>query len=267
MRAVAVVRALALALCMSLAAPAPAVAQEPNERSAIEWALQRGRLLYDLDRAAWVATDDLVARVPDPAAQGVRGFIVERDGSSFAVTFYGGAEGAPVALYRGSVRRGRVTDRQLFAESARPPLTPPQRRLVAARNAAAAIGRRPCAGQSFNTAVIPPDGLDGPVDVYLLTPQVRRGEFPFGGHFRATVATDGTITASRAFTNSCLAMSAPPGAAAMFVTHLLDPVPTEIHVFTALSAGLPVAVGTDRGSRTWLVTGQSIRPIEPRTRR
>ena len=29
-----------------------------------------------------------------------------------------------------------------------------------------------------------------------------------------------------------------------YVTHLLDPVPTEIHVFTALASGLPVAVGT-----------------------
>jgi hypothetical protein len=31
----------------------------------------------------------------------------------------------------------------------------------------------------------------------------------------------------------------------LVVTHLLDPIPTEIHVFTALAAGLPVFVGTE----------------------
>lgn len=262
-----VLKALAAALLIGLASPAPSSAQTPQERQAIDWALQRGRLLYDLDRAAWVATDDLVRRMPNPAAAGVRGFLVERDGPGFAVTFYGGTDPAPVALYRGTVRRGRVTEGQLFAEAAGPPLTPAQRRLVAARNAAATTGRRPCGSQPFNTAIVPPEGPDTPIDVYLMTPQVRQGEFPFGGHYRATVGADGTVTTSRAFTNSCLAMSPPRGAAARFVNHLLESTPTEIQVVTALASGVPVAVGTDRGSRTWLVTGQAIRPMPQPQRR
>jgi hypothetical protein len=33
----------------------------------------------------------------------------------------------------------------------------------------------------------------------------------------------------------------------MFITHLLDPVPTEIHVFTAFGSGLPLYVGVRDG--------------------
>jgi len=41
----------------------------------------------------------------------------------------------------------------------------------------------------------------------------------------------------------------PEGAkpAGMFITHLLDPVPTEIHVFTAFGSGLPLYVGVRDG--------------------
>jgi hypothetical protein len=160
------------------------------EQAALDAALARGRLLFGLDRAAWVATDDFVARMPDHANQGARGYIVERAGEGFAVTFYGGPGNAPVAFYRADVRSHRVAGREVFARDARPALTVGQRRLAAAREAAAAAVRgRPCGDRPFNSAVVPPEAPDGPIDVYLLTPQMTQGEFAFGGHFRLRSAT------------------------------------------------------------------------------
>jgi hypothetical protein len=54
----------------------------------------------------------------------------------------------------------------------------------------------------------------------------------------------------------------PAGAksAALFITHLLDPVPTEIHVFSSLVAHVPVMVGT-RDGRIWAVDGTRIAPV------
>jgi hypothetical protein len=253
------------------AAPAAARLSPEAEREAIAFAEARGRLLYALDRAAWVATDDFTARVPDYADQGVRGFIVEPAGDGYSAIFYGGPADAPVAVYRGDVRNHRVRGREVYPAASRPALTPAQRRLVAARDAAGAANRnRPCGPNPFNTAVIPPATPDGPIDVYLLTPQPAAGAFSMGGHWRFTVAADGSVSGERAFARTCLVMGGPgqpappPGgrAVGMVVSHLLDPVPTEIHVFTSLAARMPVYVLA--GGRNWRVQGGSIAEMRGR---
>jgi hypothetical protein len=223
----------------------------------------RGRLLFGLDRAAWVATDDLLERIPDAQTAGVRGYVVERDGSAFIATFFGGPEAAPVAFYRGRVENHRVVDREVYAAAARPALTPLQRRLAAVRDMGARLGRRPCGDQPFNTAAIPPQTPDGPIDLYLLTPQTTQNVFPLGGHYRFTVGADGAVQSSREFMRTCLAMDSrqglPPGArpVGIAVNHVLDPHPTEIHVFTALTSGLDVFVTA--GGRQWQVARDRIR--------
>lgn len=266
-------------IAASMLAAAPALAQKPAaappapppspaaERAAIAFAEGRGRLLYGLDRAAWVATDDFVALMPDFEAQGARGYIVERAGDGFTVTFYGGPADALVAFYRGDVRDHSMSGREVFPPSARPALTAGQRRLVAARDAAATAARgRPCGNRPFNSAVVPPAAADEPIDVYLMTPQASRDQWPMGGHYRLTIAADGSVSNERAFTNTCLVVSGgpvPPGATpvGMGVTHLLDPVPTEIHVFTALAARFPLFVGISDPPRTYEVTGEGIRLV------
>ena len=258
---------LTVALLILLASPAPSVAQTAEEQAQLDWALERGRLLFEMDRAAWVGTDDMMARIPDPAGAGLRGYVVERDGEAFVVTFFGGPAEAPVAHYQARVENRQVVGAEVYAASARPPLTALQRRLAAARQTAG-LDRQPCGRAPFNTAVIPPETPDGTIDLYLLTAQVAVGEFPLGGHYRFTIGADNGVVSSREFTRTCLLIpvtqGGPPDAelAAMGVTHLLDPIPTEIHVFTALTSGLPVAVGTNSPDRTWWVTGESIELME-----
>lgn len=98
------------------------------------------------------------------------------------------------------------------------------------------------------------------MDVYFLSPQVRRDEFPLGGHFRMKLAPNGKLLASRKFTNACLSMPASPQNRVLGVAHLLDPVQTEMHVFTALSARIPVMVTI--GDRRWHVDDRSITLVE-----
>lgn len=235
---------------LALLAATPAVAQPaeiaPEERTRLDWVGARGRLLFELDRAAWVGTDDMMARIPDYRTAGMRGYIVERDGPALVLTFFGGPQDAPVAFYRGTVENRRVVGRDVYPAGQRPALTPLQRRLASVREMAGGLGRVPCGRTPFNTVIVPPDSEDAPIDLYLLTPQVRTGEFPLGGHFRATINPDGTVASNRAFTRSCLTMPRPDGAAGLFVSHLLDPTPTEIHVFTSFTAGVPVYVGIER---------------------
>lgn len=252
------------ALCALVSLPPPAGAQTPEEQARIDWALGRGRLIYALDRAAWVTTDDLREHVRDPAAAGVRGWTVERDGSAFVVTYFTGERDARAALYRARVEDNRVVSREVFAEGARPLLTAPQRRLADARRAVGLMSQRPCTNAPFNAVVIPPETADGPAEVYALTGQTETGSYPFGGHFLGAISASGELVSQRAFTRSCLNMQPQPRArgrpAALMVTHLLDPTPTEIHVFMSIWVGLPVYVGI--AGRVWEVTGERIRLIE-----
>jgi len=236
--------------------PPPAATVSASEQAQLDRAVARGRLLFELDRAAWVGTDDMMANLRDYRSIGLRGYVVDRDGDALVVIFYGGPAENPVAFYRGRVENRRVVSRQVFAAAERPALTALQHRLVAAREAANRLGRRPCGDRPFNTVAIPPDAPDAPIELYLLTPQVRQGEFPLGGHFRAAINADGSVGENRAFTRSCLSMPRPPNAAGLFVSHLLDPVPTEVHVFTSLTAGVPVFVGIR--NRVFAVTGDRI---------
>ena len=256
-------RLILFVACLCLAAPV--AAQTAEERAQLDWVLERGRLLFAIDRAAWVSTDDLRERLPAPVLGTVRGWTVERDGRAYVATYYAGEGDARVAVYRSRVERNRVVSRDVFEEGERPSLTPLQRRLADARGAIARMGERPCANAPFNAAIIPPETPDGPLDVYALTPQTEANIYPFGGHFRATLSADGTLSAQRGFMRSCFAAPAPPrtGGArpvGMFITHLLDPLPTEIHVFMSIWIGLPVFVGT--GERMWSVDGERIRLMQ-----
>ena len=257
-----------LTILLMLCFAGTATAQTAQERTQLDRALQRGRLIFELDRAAWVTTDDVRQRLPSDDRGAVRGWTVERDGGGYAVTYYAGEGDARAAVYRGRVENRRVVSREVFPANARPPLTAVQRRLADARRAVRLMNQRPCTNAPFNTVVIPPETAGGPAEVYALTSQTDSNSYPFGGHFLGTISTTGELLSRRAFTRACLNMlpQPPRGSqpAGLIVSHLLDPTPTEIHVFMSIWMGLPVYVLT--GDRTWEVTGDGIRLIERSSR-
>ena len=73
---------------------------------------------------------------------------------------------------------------------------------------------------------------------------------------------DGRAGPVRQFARSCLTVPTAParGDAVGFVaTHLLDPTPTEIHVFSSLALRKPIYVATMQPTqRLWVVNGTRI---------
>lgn len=268
----------AVAVAVLACTPVSAAAQgqsapvpRSDDQAKLDWAVARGRLLFALDRAAWVATDDMLERVPRDQQRDLRGYIVDRDAEGYQAIFYADQDGQPVVLYRARIGAAGVASREIFTPGQRPALTPGQQRLarVRAQLAAAAPEMNMCSRNTPNLAIVPPETADGPIDIYVMTPQTDTNVIPFGGHHRLTLDSEGRVTAQRAFTNSCLAMPlSQPGRdrpVALTVTHLLDPIPTEIHVFSAMAARMTVYVGA--GGSMWEVTGDHIRHvnrIEPR---
>lgn len=259
---------LAVALCLSASV---AAAPKAGDLEAIA---KRGEEIFLLDRAAWVATDVMLEQVRDAGSTGMGGWIVTKQPDGYRVIFYRLGD-PPTAVFTADVRNGAVVASRRLAEGDDAALSPLEVRMVQAREVAGEQGSQRCTDGPMNTVVIPPATAEGPVEVYVLSAQVKGDEIPLGGHYRYDIGVDGKVLGSRRFTKGCLNMSlAPPekGAtsAGLMVTHLLDTTPTEIHVFTSFSARTPVYVAAPKtidpiseDYAVWAVDGGSIRRVEP----
>jgi outer membrane biosynthesis protein TonB len=230
----------------------------------------RGRLIGSIARAGQLATQDMLAHVPDPNAAGISGWIAMPEGNGTTVTFYTeGAEGAaPAAVYRANVLGGRVVSRETYLTATRPPLAAIEARMARARHATDALDHQACGGQDFNVFVVPPTTPTGPIDVYQFSAQTQRGHFPVGGHFKTTIASDGTVSASHAVAAACRDVTASEvvagrPAAPIEITADDAPLPTEAHVFMTMWTGHPLVVTTGDPARRFAVGSENITDMTP----
>jgi hypothetical protein len=238
-----------------------------QEASATRLAFERGKLIYAYDRAAWQGSDDLVAKMPDYASK-VGGWIVDGPAEAPQLVFYDKNEADPHAVFIARFKDRQLQSSQVLGASDDRNLSPQRKSMIAARLAAVAalatagVGR--CKEQPFNTVVLPPERPGAATLVYIMTPQSDRKAIPMGGHYLVEVAADGSAGKPRPFTKTCLEMpfaDAKGGRPeALVVSHLLDPVPTEMHVFSSFAAGLPIYVSTENG-RVWAVNAAGIRIV------
>jgi hypothetical protein len=268
------VRMLA-AVAVALAAPAiaqPAKAVDPagtglgDLQPMLQQALDRGALLYIYDEAAWHGTDDLRDHFPE-LMKLANGYVVSGSQAETELVFYD--ETKSKAVYRATYRYEK-----LAASGAPSPdraaLTPLEKRLIAAREqslkAFIAANVTLCTKGKANLAVLPPARTGDPAIAYLMSSRVVMEELPLGGHYSVTVDADGKTGAVRKFTNGCanMPLNQPKEGkiAGLTITHLLDPVPTEIHVFSSMTAHLPVYVATISNGRLWQVNGSKIEFVQ-----
>lgn len=272
MRIMAVLAAV-FGLAMAGVSCPPAQAQTPTltseQRSALDLAAKRGALLYAYDQAAWHATDDLMSKLENAESR-VGGWIVDGPPEASTVTFFDRASPTPYAVYEARFRNGALVESRELGEGDDRALSAAQLRLIDARQIAleafATAKVKTCAEGSPNLVVLPPEETGGSTLVYLLTPQPRITTFPLGGHYRVAITAEGEAGDVRGFAKSCLMMDVrlkDGKQPKMFATsHLLDPTPTEIHVFTSLAAHLPLAVVTMPNDQLWVVQGTRIRPVD-----
>lgn len=261
---------LAIGQAGRAADPAP-VKLTADEQAAVIKALNRGSLIYAYDQAAWHGTDDMLARLKangtvdtvDTVVNTIAGWVVEGPVSAPVLTFFDNDAQQPHVLYTATMTGyGRtVATASLIAASEKRAVTPAQLNMIAAlkraRAALATSEAKMCSEKRSNTVVLPPEAPGEPTLVYFLTPQTTNDSYPMGGHYRVDVGNDGATPVIRPFAKSCLGIGwnnkTEKKPEALVVTHLLDPVPTEIHVFTVFAAGLPIYVATSPGARLWAV--------------
>lgn len=244
-----------------------------EHQEALQLAQERGERLYAYDRVAWVGTDEAMPEIEARLSEG-RGYVIHETETGHVLTFFGEEDGVPYALWRSTYRNeNRVSGGLVEKDSAEAQFTQSELEVFAARQLAIDhfFSNAKDAGLFFcdntkspNVAVLPPTELDDSFQVYFMTPQHDLSLWPIGGHSRVTISPEGEATEMRGFTKSCISLDSGGNEdktlVAMFVSHLLDPVPTEIHVFTALASDTDVMVMID-GS-VWTVDGDTIAPSD-----
>lgn len=270
---------LAAALVAAPMAAAPSFAAQPaatppaplelsaEQRTRLTNAVAHGRALAVLDQVYRSASLDARSRVPAADAEAIAGWIAQPQGNGVTVTYYGRDGENYVAIYRATVLGGRVSSQEVFAAADRPRLDGVAARMAAARTAAEATEHQAC-GPDFNTFVLPPAG-DEPILVYRLSPRMAANRVPASGHFRITVAADGSVSEDLALgREGCadLTIAAPAAGqrpAPLRVNAAGMELPNELHVFLSLWTQRPLAVaaGTDT-IRVWGVTGEGIAELQ-----
>lgn len=200
-----------------------------------------GRAIFEHDRAAAVATDVAMGQRAFKRDKRVRGWLTEARDGGIIVTFI---DDAQQALYRVLVSAEGEPSPLLPQESPVPP-SAFESGAATARRVALESPFQACS-RTYNTVVLPDPAFDGGWVVYLLPGTTSHDVVPVGGTYRLEVR-DGAIAAQRGFTRSCIALKRGPDVAAMMITHILDPVPTEAHVHWSLWAGTPMYVSTEDG--------------------
>lgn len=254
MRGLLIVAALTLSSTAAMAADGP----PPIREFPIATLEKLGREMARQDAAAWVATDALRPHLADPAAAGLRGWIVVDTPTGQRVRFLRDLGHGLEAGYDIDVTPNLKTkvsepvDRTLSAEEIA--------NFAAWSTAAVAMKGQPVCRPGYNHIVLKDPERDGWL-VWLLAPMPELGAIPVGGHYRFSISADGKTVARRdALSASCMVMPKPDlkagTPAAAFVTHVVSPAPVETHVFLQLQSGRTMIVGA--GEHAWVISNGRI---------
>ena len=217
-----------------------------------------GRQMYLHDRAAWLATDAMLAeKRMRPLKKRLGGWVTEPSALGVRVIFFSNDD-TPQRLYEIDVdERERLSDPVLESPE---PLTADHIAQLRARTQAQRQSYMACA-QQYNTVVLP--GADG-IHVYMMPGFVKNDVYPLGGYHLYRFDSSGRdLLSSRKFTNGCLDLDESAAASkksddgfepiGMMFSHLLDPQPTEVHVFISLYAKRPFAITTVDNDTLWMI--------------
>ncbi len=225
-----------------------------------------GKLIYEKDIAAWVATDEMLAELGgDISGLPLRGWVTDKDRGRYRVNFIGEDKGETKIYYQAWTKGKKVKKTKTYTQGIA--LNGEQAAMWAARKLASAQKFKQCS-QRYNTVVIPYD--DAGVDrwyVYLFASTTDASEVVMGGHHRYSISSDGQRVLSQiSFTNSCLVLNkgqVPNGStlASLMVSHVKTPYPQESHVFANYSHGIDFYVTIAKPALLWKIHNGQIKLV------
>lgn len=245
----------------------PAELPLDQEVAALRAAEARGHEIYLHDRAAAVATDAVFALPGIRQDRQLRGWITQAVNDSVVVTFFGmDGNQTPTARYQVTVAASGSAPEGAKKLDTPIELTPFERGAVRARELALATKFSRCSDR-YNTVVLPVANQEDRWHVYLIPGTTDYAVIPMGGAHRMEVdVAAGKVVSQRQYSTSCLVLQNDPKAVAMMASHLLDPTPTEIHVFWNLWSRKAMYIVTPPHGTSWGIAGGKVALMERRSK-
>lgn len=263
---VAIILSNALPLFAVEAEDGPIAISDENA-AAVEAAMLRGYELYRYDQAAWHTTDAMMEDLDHAEKAAIRGWVITEVGEDLLVTYWKKSAAGFEAVYSARYDGRTVSERTIHSpENAM--LTEEQISRIHAQQIPDASKLMRCGKAPFNTVTFPTGKQDGSYYVYFLVPQETLDSLPLGGHFRFEVR-DGQVVGERGFTKGCYTAKLASGSdgerlEAVAISHLLDPIPTEIHAFSVYAAGVPIIVIVIEPESVWQIATKNGIPFAER---
>ena len=238
-----------------------ALAEKDSYAAQVKEAERLGRLLFEKDRAASVATDFILDNYNLLDDGRVAGWIAERLGDDeYKVSFLGARDNQLFVYYSVTVRKGKIRRRSATAYEDGSPAGEKLEAMFKARTIAAEAKFDLCSDR-YNTVVL--ENADRSFFVYLLAATTDPDKLMVGGHYRMHIdAVSRRIIEQKQFSTSCFAVPKQHGALAVMVSHVLAPHPEETHVFVSLLYGVQLYVATIDNNVLWKVNGADIEFME-----
>lgn len=250
------------ALLFTAASPAQLL-QGPGEDEQLQLRANEalGLRLYRHDRAAALASNVLLDKHKYRKDKRVQGWLTEARESSVLMSFIGARAGEePTVLYQIDIADGANPAAEVVPFDPPRPLSESQHRAWLARKTALSSGFGACS-KHYNSVILPSADSGSPGwSVFLLPTTNDSKVLPFGGTYRVEVSADGgNVLTTRAYSKTCLSFTRDKKGGVLVMSHLLDPLPTEIHVLLNLYADVPLRVITAMNRREWEIDKGKIR--------
>lgn len=230
----------------------------PEQIQKLQFSEQAGYFIWIKDSLAWTATDKVREELDLSTIQNPKGWLVHLDPEgNHKVSFYRANDDGDIFVFADVFYDEKFEISGFDINPDRVVITR-EKTMLAALSIAGSSITEACSEQ-LNTVVIEDD--DG-WNVFFLTPPNEPRIIPIGGAQRILVSKDGqTVLENEQYSKSCLNLQVPdPDVEALMVSHIVDEIPSPIHVFTSLSYDYPLYVVTSLG--LWTVIDGDIEEVK-----
>ncbi|AUD78180.1 hypothetical protein CW740_02565 [Kangiella profundi] len=230
----------------------------PEQIQKIQFSEQAGYLIWIKDSLAWTATDKVREELDLSTIDNPLGWLVHLDPEgNHRVSFYRSNSDGEILSFA-DVFYNDSFEISGFEAHPKRAVTEDEIVMLTALSSAGNSITEACS-ENLNSVVLEDD--DG-WNVFFLTPPTDPGVIPIGGAQRLLVSKDGkSVMEHEHYSKSCMNLQ-PQGedVHALMMTHIVDEIPSPVHVFTSLSYDYPLYVATSLG--LWQVIEGDIEEVK-----
>lgn len=230
----------------------------PEQIQKIQFSEQAGYLIWIKDSLAWTATDKMREELDLSTIENPYGWLVHLDPEgNHRVSFYRSTIDGQILSFA-DVFYNDSYEISGFEAYPKRKVTEVEKTMLKALSSAGNSITEACS-ENLNSVVVEDDAG---WNVFFLTPPTEPGVIPIGGAQRILVSRDGmTVLEQESYSKSCMHLQ-PQGedVHALMMTHIVDEIPSPVHVFTSLSYDYPLYIATSLG--LWRVVDGDIEEVK-----